>query len=493
MIFQNLSLLTVGLLTAGLAGALFLLHLLRIKPREVVVPTILFWKAALEERRRRRLFGHFRHPRTWAFLVLIAALLVMALSDPIPASALTDRHSLVLIVDRGASMGAAPGGADGRALLLEDLESVSLIDFVAVVDAGSSSRVAAGFDAPRAAARSALEREGFDAGPPHWASALRLASTLLSERPQAHVRILTDGHTPIDPAELRLLNGISHDIRLAAPDPEGFHAAEGVPLRRSAAAGSGRIFCRGQHRQALELLVTSDATLTLASDAGSADLVVEVAEGSGPVVAAGAAVRVHDEVILFPEEEATVLHHVPAGVASLELSGDAGLSISADSACLAYLSRGERNTLVLVPWLVNPVAPFIRSARGARALCRLLRQGAGAQQPSRQVDAGRTFEVALADEGVVSEQLGPIGFIHRLDGGGAVRVHPAHSSHLFEIPNSPAISGLYPTRPSEAASEAVVGSLPRSGGGLALFEVLALLAFGLLLLDASLHLRGRIP
>jgi len=493
VIFQNLSLLTVGLLTAGLAGALFLLHLLRIKPREVVVPTILFWKAALEERRRRRLFGHFRHPRTWAFLVLIAALLVLALSDPVPASALTDRHSLVLIVDRGASMGAAPGGAEGRSLLLEDLESVSLLDFVAVVDAGCSSTVAAGFDAPRATARSALERDGFDAGPPHWASALRLASTLLSGRPQAHVRILTDGHTPIDRAELSLLNGISHDIRLAAPDPKGFRAEAGVPPRRGPAAGSGRIFCRGRHKQALELLVASDATLILAEDAAGADLVVEVTEGTGPVVAAGAAVRVHDEVILFPEEEATVLHHVPAGVASLELSGDAGLSISADSACLASLSRGEGRTLVLVPWLVNPVSPFIRSARGARALCRLLRQGAGVRQPSRQVDAGRTFEVALADEGVIPEHLGPAGFIHRLDDGGAVRIHPADSSHLFEIPNSPAISGLYPARPPEAAGETAVGPLPRSGGGLALFEVLAFLAFGLLLLDAWLHLRGRIP
>jgi len=42
---------------AALAGVLLVLHRLRTRPREVAVPTLLFWKGAQEAPRRRRLGG----------------------------------------------------------------------------------------------------------------------------------------------------------------------------------------------------------------------------------------------------------------------------------------------------------------------------------------------------------------------------------------------------------------------------------------------------
>ena len=56
---------------AVIAAGLFALQRLRIRHKEQVVPTLLFWKTAVEETRARVLVRRFRHP--WVYLMLLVA------------------------------------------------------------------------------------------------------------------------------------------------------------------------------------------------------------------------------------------------------------------------------------------------------------------------------------------------------------------------------------------------------------------------------------
>ncbi len=85
-----------------LAGVLFLLQRLRVRHREVAVPTTLFWKEAIQEARARLLVKRFRHPLAYALMLLIGALLLTALAGPRTGEDGDVRH--VVLVDGSHSM-----------------------------------------------------------------------------------------------------------------------------------------------------------------------------------------------------------------------------------------------------------------------------------------------------------------------------------------------------------------------------------------------------
>ena len=59
----------------GIAGVLYALQRLRVRHRQVEVETTLFWQQAIEESRARVLTQRFRHPWTYALLLVICSLL----------------------------------------------------------------------------------------------------------------------------------------------------------------------------------------------------------------------------------------------------------------------------------------------------------------------------------------------------------------------------------------------------------------------------------
>lgn len=71
-----------GLGLAALAGAVFLLQRLRIQRIERVVPTLIFWQAALRETQARKLTERFRQPLVFLLLLGICALLWTAAALP---------------------------------------------------------------------------------------------------------------------------------------------------------------------------------------------------------------------------------------------------------------------------------------------------------------------------------------------------------------------------------------------------------------------------
>lgn len=87
---------------AVLAGALFMLHRLRVRHREVIVPTTLFWKQAQEDTLARKLTAIFRHPRAYLFVLAILALLLLAVAGPSLDS--DEGTDYVILLDGSADM-----------------------------------------------------------------------------------------------------------------------------------------------------------------------------------------------------------------------------------------------------------------------------------------------------------------------------------------------------------------------------------------------------
>lgn len=109
-----------GAVLAGalaLAAAAFLLQRLKVRHREVLVPTTLFWREALEKSEARKLTERFRHPLAYALVLLILLLLWLALAGP-RADGGRGAHVL-LVVDGGAAMDrrVEDAGARGERLL----------------------------------------------------------------------------------------------------------------------------------------------------------------------------------------------------------------------------------------------------------------------------------------------------------------------------------------------------------------------------------------
>jgi len=92
---------------AALAGGLFLLQRLRVRHREEVVMTTMFWREALQEHRARTLVERFRHPLSYLLALAIAGLFWLGVARPDQSRLEGTDH--VLLLDGSAAM-----TADGR-------------------------------------------------------------------------------------------------------------------------------------------------------------------------------------------------------------------------------------------------------------------------------------------------------------------------------------------------------------------------------------------
>jgi len=84
MNFSQLSPAAVFAGLAALAALLYALQRLRVRHREVTVPTTLFWKIAAEKAPARTFRERFRHPWAYLLFLLIASLLWLAFAGPGP-------------------------------------------------------------------------------------------------------------------------------------------------------------------------------------------------------------------------------------------------------------------------------------------------------------------------------------------------------------------------------------------------------------------------
>ncbi|MCP4247190.1 MAG: VWA domain-containing protein [bacterium] len=186
----------------GSAGVLALLHLLRVRPRQVRVITTLFWAQAMEHSRARRLLHRFRHLQTYALLLLLCALLSLALGRPELTGPSADRVWQVIVIDAGASMAAAepPSGETrldaARRAVLDEAERLSMGDHLAVIVADPWPRMLHRIEDPRALLAQRLASLVPADQPAAPAAALQLARSLLDGRENPRLVLVTDRAAP---------------------------------------------------------------------------------------------------------------------------------------------------------------------------------------------------------------------------------------------------------------------------------------------------------
>lgn len=187
----------VGLM-AGCIGIVTVLHLLRIRPREIRVITTLFWGHEVKRTRARTLLHRFHHPWTYALLLLIAALLILALGRPQRIGEPADRVHEVIVLDTGVSMTASDAVSNGsrfdaaRQVVLAETNRLSLDDRVAVIVVDPWPRVIHGFGDPRPWVRLRLSELTPADQPAARPEALKLAQSLLRGKTNARVVMVTD-------------------------------------------------------------------------------------------------------------------------------------------------------------------------------------------------------------------------------------------------------------------------------------------------------------
>ena len=89
--------------------ALLLFYFLKLRRREEVVPSTLLWRRAIQDLQVNAPFQKLRKNLLLFLQLLILAAGIFALARPIVETAVSDEHSVVLLIDRSASMNTLEG------------------------------------------------------------------------------------------------------------------------------------------------------------------------------------------------------------------------------------------------------------------------------------------------------------------------------------------------------------------------------------------------
>ena len=182
-----------------MAGAAILtgLYLLKPRRRRVVVAFAPLWLGGPGERRSERWARRLRRWLSLALQALIFGLLLLAAADPRPGAADATGRTLVVLVDRSASMSATdePGTrlgaarAQARALVagLGPHDRALVASFAADVTAGS------GFETDPRRMERAIDAVGASEEPADLGRALAFAAAVLRGQPHPTLVLVSDG------------------------------------------------------------------------------------------------------------------------------------------------------------------------------------------------------------------------------------------------------------------------------------------------------------
>jgi hypothetical protein len=186
----------VAIAAAG-AAALTALYLLRLRRRRVVVPFAPLWLPHAGERRSERLARRLRRWLSLALQLTIFALLLVAAADPRPAAADRAGRSVVVLVDRSASMSATdePGTrlAAARARARAVVDGLGSADRALVASFAADVVVETGFEADTSRLRRAVAAIAPSEEPADLGRALAFASAMLRGRPHPTLILVSDG------------------------------------------------------------------------------------------------------------------------------------------------------------------------------------------------------------------------------------------------------------------------------------------------------------
>jgi hypothetical protein len=227
-------------LSAGAIGAVAItvLYLVRLRRRRVVVSFAPLWLATAGPRRTTSWARRLRDLLSLMLALLLFSLVLLAAVDPRPAAADRAGRSVVVLIDRSASMSArdSDGGNLGNLEPTTRLEraragAIAIVDGLAGADRAliasfASDAVAeTGFEADAGRLRRAIAAVAPSEEPGDLPRALTFASAILRGRPRPTVVLVSDG-------------GFSDEARRAGPsDVDLRYAAIGRTDRRGGNVG----------------------------------------------------------------------------------------------------------------------------------------------------------------------------------------------------------------------------------------------------------------
>ena len=195
---MNLAQISWPLWLAGLAvigGLLFLLQRLRVRHREQMVVTTLFWKEAKEQARARTFVERFRHPLAYLLALLVAGLAWLAFGNPKWNDQSGERFTVLL--DATQAMNPPERFSRAKQEVLQLAESLPR-ERTQVLLVGGQTRSLLAPGEERALLQARLEGVTSDAAPASMARTMGLlASAQPADHPQAGHTLVVVGDAPL--------------------------------------------------------------------------------------------------------------------------------------------------------------------------------------------------------------------------------------------------------------------------------------------------------
>lgn len=175
---------------------LILLYLLRRKRTELVVPSVLLWKQAVEDSRAQTPFQKLRSNLLLFLQILIVVLVTAALSEPHLASSYQQSQRWILVIDSSASMQSTDVKSNrfvrAREELLKLIGSLPAADKIMLISLSSEASILQSFSAQHDLVRSKLESLKPEDLAEDWQQLRLMLDPLLKENPRPRIVIASD-------------------------------------------------------------------------------------------------------------------------------------------------------------------------------------------------------------------------------------------------------------------------------------------------------------
>ncbi|GAG34530.1 unnamed protein product, partial [marine sediment metagenome] len=183
-----------------LAGAIILLYLLRLRRREMVIPSVFLWRRAVEDVQANAPFQKLR--RNLLLFLQLAALsaLVFGLAGPHFLGHRLAGKSTVVVLDASASMRATDAGAsrfdEAKRRATQIVKGMGRRDETAIVMCGARAWVATPFSGEQRRLLGTIQSAQPTDGTTNMRDGLLLALSLARKRQNARVYVISDGAFP---------------------------------------------------------------------------------------------------------------------------------------------------------------------------------------------------------------------------------------------------------------------------------------------------------
>jgi len=179
------------------AAAITALYLVRLRRRRVVVAFAPLWLDAIGPRRTTSWARRLRDLLSLLLALAMLGALLLAAVDPRPAAADRAGRSLVVLIDRSASMSARAGPGTrldaARARATAIVDGLAAADRALVASFASDAVAESGFEADAGRLRRAIAAVAPSEEPGDLPRALTFASAILRGRPRPTIVLVSDG------------------------------------------------------------------------------------------------------------------------------------------------------------------------------------------------------------------------------------------------------------------------------------------------------------